>query len=92
VHNSCQSEMASGKGKDPQGGGPSAIYEPGHDLRLDFIFEYITRSLKIKSDKWMKMLVTEEYKAILNAFFTIENKRVSKRNKIMICTTLVAMN
>jgi hypothetical protein len=66
-----------GGGKD-QGGGPA--YEPGVDLRLDFIFEYLQRSMKVKLDKWMKMMMTEEYKAMIMEFLDNPDVPVIIRN------------
>lgn len=54
-----------GGNKDNTGG----AYEPGADPRLDFIFEYLTRSLKIKMDKWQKFVMTEDYRNVINDFF-----------------------
>lgn len=62
-----------GGGKDPHG---SSGYELGLDIRLDFIYEYVLRSLKIKIDKWQKMLNQEEYRGILNDFFDRPEKIV----------------
>ncbi|CAG7717651.1 unnamed protein product [Allacma fusca] len=60
-----------GKGKD-QG----TIYEAGQDLRLDFIFEYVTRCFKIKQDKWTKLLTTEEYRKIVTSFLEVTDAAV----------------
>ncbi|CAG7732677.1 unnamed protein product [Allacma fusca] len=51
-------------GKDQPGS-----YEPGVDARLDFLLDLLTRSLKIKLDKWTKMLLQEDYRTILLEFF-----------------------
>jgi len=56
-----------GKG-DQGGGGGGPPYEPGADLRLDFLFEYLQRSLKIKLDKWMKLMTSEDHRANLLEF------------------------
>ncbi|ODN03964.1 Dynein beta chain, ciliary [Orchesella cincta] len=45
------------------------VYEPGVDLRLDFVYGYIIRSFRIKPDKWNKFLSNEDYKAALFDFF-----------------------
>lgn len=63
-----------GGGKDQQSHGG---YEPGLDVRLDFFYEYVLRSLKIKIDKWQKMLNVEEYRCILNDYFDKPDKSVS---------------
>lgn len=35
------------------------------DPRLDFLERYVTKSLRLKSDKWQKMLSIEDYKVLL---------------------------
>lgn len=67
-----------GPPKDSHGGGG---YEIGLDIRLDFIYEYVLRSLKIKMDKWQKMLNQEEFRNILNDFFDKPEKKVSVINR-----------
>ncbi len=57
--------MASKSRTDNSGG----AYEPGADPRLDFIFDYLTRSLKIKMDKWQKLVMQEDYRLVLNNYF-----------------------
>jgi hypothetical protein len=54
-----------------------AAYEAGVDPRLDFLFDYLTRSLKIKIDKWQKLVMTEEYRNVLNEFFDNPDTPVS---------------
>lgn len=55
----------------------AGVYESGADPRLDFICEYLTRSLKIKMDKWLKFVMTEEYRNVMNDFFDIAEFPVS---------------
>lgn len=45
------------------------VYEPGADVRLDFVYGYITRSFRIKPDKWKNFLTTEDHKVALMDFF-----------------------
>lgn len=42
--------------------------EVGPDVRLDFIGSYVQRSLKLKPEKWSRLIVTEEQRAIMNDF------------------------
>nr|XP_012135344.1 PREDICTED: dynein beta chain, ciliary-like [Megachile rotundata] len=39
------------------------------DKRLEFIYDYLAYSRKIKADKWMKMLSNSDFKGIINKFF-----------------------
>ncbi|XP_034948410.1 dynein beta chain, ciliary-like [Chelonus insularis] len=43
--------------------------EESNDPRLDFIFQYLTKSNKIKADKWTKMITTPDFKIVINKFF-----------------------
>ena len=60
------------------GGGKDQVttYEPGADCRMDFVFDYCTRALKIKMDKWQKMLLVEEYRNAIIDFFDKEESMV----------------
>ncbi|KAK9886614.1 hypothetical protein WA026_017536 [Henosepilachna vigintioctopunctata] len=42
--------------------------EEEEDLRLEFIFNYLSKSYKLKQEKWMKMLFTDEYSKHLMNF------------------------
>lgn len=55
-------------------------FELGADPRLDFLFDYVTRSLKIKMDKWQKMFLVEDYKNLLTDFFDKEEREVCNFN------------
>lgn len=52
---------------DKKGGGGGDSEE---DPRLDFISEYLTKTMRLKSDKWPKMIGNEEYRVsfILNLY------------------------
>jgi len=39
------------------------------DVRVEFIAEYVLRTLRIKGDKWTKMYVVEENKQLCVDFF-----------------------
>lgn len=43
---------------DKKGGGDSTEEDP----RLDFICEYLVKTMRLKSDKWPKMMGNEEYR------------------------------
>lgn len=49
--------------KDPMG------YEPGYDPRLDFLLDLLTKSLKVKPDRWAKMYAVEEYRSMIHEFY-----------------------
>lgn len=68
-----------GGAKDQTGG----AYEPGADPRLDFLFEYLTRSLKIKMDKWQKLVMSEDYRHVMINFFEIPEHLVSQMKDIV---------
>ena len=36
------------------------------DERLDFIFEYLSKSLRLKQDKWAKMMANEDLRVSLS--------------------------
>lgn len=39
--------------------------DDGVDERFEFIQNYLSKSIRLKSDKWGKMMSTDEYKVIL---------------------------
>ncbi|XP_041076181.1 dynein heavy chain 17, axonemal-like [Polyodon spathula] len=41
----------------------------GQDKRLDYIQGYILKTMKLKADKWVKFVTTEENKLMVNSFF-----------------------
>lgn len=36
--------------------------DDGSDERIEFILNYLAKAIRLKSDKWAKMIQTEEYK------------------------------
>lgn len=38
------------------------------DIRLDFLGNYVQKTLKLKPEKWTRMLSTEENKAVVKRF------------------------
>lgn len=41
---------------------------PAEDKRLDFIADYVLRTLKVKQDKWQKCVSSEENRQVLQGF------------------------
>lgn len=41
---------------------------PVVDNRMEFLGTYVQKSLKLKSEKWARMIVTEEHKAMVMKF------------------------
>lgn len=41
---------------------------PAEDKRLDFIADYVLRTLKLKQDKWQKCVSSEENRQVLHEF------------------------
>lgn len=41
---------------------------PVEDKRLDFIADYVLRTLKVKQDKWQKCLSSEDNRQVLQGF------------------------
>lgn len=48
------------------------------DLRLEFLLNYLTKTLRMKMEKWMKMITTEEYSVSLFSFNYYFNTSVRK--------------
>lgn len=42
--------------------------EGGPDPRVEFIGSYVQRSLKLKPEKWSRLVVIEEQRTIINDF------------------------
>lgn len=40
----------------------------GPDLRLEFMGSYVQKSLKLKPEKWLRLITLEEHKAVLKEF------------------------
>ena len=49
--------------KDP------TVYETGFDPRLDFMLDLLTKSLKIKPDRWFKLYAVDENRIMITEFF-----------------------
>ena len=56
----------------------TSVYEPGADNRLDFIFDHLQRSLRVKADKWQKMLADEknDYRTVVMDFLEKPEREV----------------
>lgn len=42
--------------------------EPVVDTRMDFLGSYIKKTLKLKPEKWTRMMATEEHKSLVMKF------------------------
>ncbi|XP_066262344.1 dynein beta chain, ciliary-like [Euwallacea similis] len=43
--------------------------DDAEDVRLEFLLSYLTKSYKMKQDKWNKMIGTDEYRKLILKFF-----------------------
>ncbi|KAF2900340.1 hypothetical protein ILUMI_05842 [Ignelater luminosus] len=43
------------------------------DMRLEFLLNYLIKTMKIKQDKWTKMITTDEYNKLIMNFFNNPN-------------------
>lgn len=48
---------------------------PAEDKRLDFIADYVLRTLKLKQDKWQKCVSSEDNKQVLREFLDGQEQR-----------------
>lgn len=48
---------------------------PAADSRLDFICDYVLKTLKLKQDKWEKLLSSEDNRKVLQEFLDRGEKR-----------------
>ncbi len=48
---------------------------PAEDRRLDFIADYVLRTLKLKQDKWQKCVSSEENRQVLQEFVDRAERR-----------------
>ena len=53
------------------------------DPRMEFLSEYTLRSLRLKPDKWTRMLVSDEQRNFVNKFIDCYKPQVSF---VLICT------
>lgn len=44
--------------------------DEGNEERFEFIQNYLAKSIRLKSDKWSKMIQTDEYKVRFKFFLT----------------------
>lgn len=54
----------------------NATTSEGPDLRLDFMGSFITKTLKLKPEKWQRLLNAEEQKTIIKGFLDIPTEMV----------------
>lgn len=48
----------------------------GPDLRLDFMGSFIQKTLKLKPEKWQRLLTFEEHKTVIKDFLDIPSEMV----------------
>ena len=48
------------------------------DPRIDFIAEYTLKSLRLKSDKWSRLIAPDEIKKFFNRFLEKDKPQVNK--------------
>lgn len=48
--------------------GVSVTISDGPDVRLDYMGSFVQKSLKLKPEKWARVLAIEEHKAVLKDF------------------------
>lgn len=48
---------------------------PAEDRRLDFIADYVLRTLKVKQDKWQKCVSSEDNRQVLQEFLDRAERR-----------------
>ena len=50
------------------GGEPASSQAQPTDVRLEFLSHVIQKSLRLKADRWIKVLTVEEYRKIIQEF------------------------
>nr|CAH7754609.1 unnamed protein product [Callosobruchus chinensis] len=58
-----------GDEKKKGGGGGGGAEDDAEDERLEFLLTYLTKSYRMKQEKWNKMIVIEEYRKMILNFF-----------------------
>lgn len=48
----------------------------GPDLRLDYMGSFIQKTLKLKPEKWQRLLTFEEHKTVIRDFLDLPNEMV----------------
>lgn len=48
--------------------GVSVVASDGPDIRLDYMGSFVQKSLKLKPEKWARVLAIEEHKTVLKEF------------------------
>ena len=48
----------------------------GPDLRLDFMGSFIQKTLKLKPEKWQRLLTFEEHKTVIKDFLDLSSEMV----------------
>ena len=55
------------------------------DPRIDFIAEYTLKSLRLKSDKWSRLIAPDEIKKFFNRFLEQDKPQVYKYKYLFLC-------
>ena len=55
------------------------------DPRIDFIAEYTLKSLRLKSDKWSRLIAPDEIKKFFNRFLEQDKPQVHKYKYLFLC-------
>lgn len=71
------------KKKDGEGESSAPIIE---DERWEYLFNYVAKSLKIKMEKWNKMMIIDDYKVCI---FTIPKQMITQWRAVRFLTQKV---
>ena len=58
--------------------------QPANDERLDFIQDYTLKSLRLKPDKWARLMISDEQRMFLGRFVETSSLQVIKQLQICI--------
>ena len=53
--------------------------QPANDERLDFIQDYTLKSLRLKPDKWARLMISDEQRMFLGRFVETSSLQVIKQ-------------
>ena len=53
--------------------------QPANDERLDFIQDYTLKSLRLKPDKWARLMISDEQRMFLGRFVETSSLQVFKQ-------------
>ena len=58
--------------------------QPANDERLDFIQDYTLKSLRLKPDKWARLMISDEQRMFLGRFVETSSLQVIKQLQMCI--------